>query len=48
VLPKPVPSLPKEAAKRFEAQDKEPISRSERAFLVECLEVYRNKKPTKA
>lgn len=41
MLPKPVPKLTGEAAERFEKEDKKPLSSEEKAFLRECLEVYK-------
>ena len=41
VLPKPVPPLTGEAARKFEEQDERPMSSDEKAFLKECLEIYK-------
>ena len=46
MLPKPVPTLRGEEAKRFEEQDKKPLSSSEKAFLLECVQIYK-KNPIK-
>jgi len=40
-IPKSVPILVGEAARKFAEQDKEPLTEKEVAFLRECLEIFR-------
>jgi len=46
MLPRHIPTLEKENAKKFIRQDKKPLSREQTEHLKQCLEIYK-KNPIK-